>query len=191
MNKLLKYLYKKRAIYYANLVSPYIKKGERVLDVGAGTGFISKILSKKARVTLLDIKDYNQTDLPLRIYDGKKIPFKNKSFDTILLLTVLHYAPNTEKFLKEIKRVANKIIIVDDVYETKFGKFIVNLNDSVVSNTVGIFTKFNFLKDKEFKTMFEKYGLKLVNSEKIRSFLRITQQKIYVLEVDTYRKIFK
>lgn len=182
MNKLLKYLYKRRSMYYADLVSPYIIKGEKVLDVGAGTGIISKILSRKADVNLLDIKDYNQTDLPLKLFDGKKIPFKDKSFDTVLLLTVFHYIPNQVEFLKELKRIANKIIIVDDVHKTAFGKFISNLNDTIVSNTVGIFTKFNFLKDEEFKKMFRKAGLRLVDSKNTRSFLRITMQKIYVLE---------
>jgi len=181
MNKLLKYLYKKRAEYYADLVSPYIKKGEKVLDVGAGTGVISKILSKKADVTLLDIKDYNQTDLPLKLYDGKKIPFRDKSFDAVILVTAFHYIPNQPAFLKELKRVSSRIILVDDVYKTAFGRFISNLNDTVVSNTVGIFTKFNFLRDEDFKEMFKKTGLRLVDSKNTRSFLRITRQKIYVL----------
>ena len=182
MNSLLKYLYAKRSQYYARLVSPYINKGEKILDIGAGTGLISEILGNKAKMTLLDVKNYNQTKLPLKIYDGKKIPFKDKSFDTALLLTVFHYIPNQVEFLREVKRVCNKIVMVDDVYKTSFGKFIVNLNDSVVSNTVGIFTKFNFLKDEEFKQIFKKAGLKLIATKDIRSFLRVTRQKIYVLE---------
>jgi len=161
---------------------PYIKKGEKVLDIGAGSGYISEILSKKANMTLLDVKDYNQTKLPLKLYDGSKIPFKGKSFDTVMLITVFHYIPNQLEFLKEAKRVCNKIIIVDDVYETAFGKFVVSLNDAIISNTVGIFTKFNFLKDEEFKAMFKKAKLKIINSRGIRSFLRITRQKFYILE---------
>ena len=84
MNSLLKYLYKKRARYYSGLIIGYVSKGEKVLDIGAGTGYTSEILCKKADATLLDIKDYNQTKLPLKLYDGRKIPFKNKSFCNIL-----------------------------------------------------------------------------------------------------------
>ncbi len=182
MNPLLKFIYKKRSRYYSDLVIGYISKGEKVLDIGAGSGFISEILSHKAKVTLLDLKDYNQTKLPLKIYDGKKIPFKDKSFDTALLLTVFHYIPNQVEFLKEVKRVCSRIIIVDDIYDTLFGKLMVNLNDAVVSNTVGIFTRFYFLKDEEFKGMFKKAGVELVDSKDARSFLQITRQKIYVLK---------
>src|SRR3989344_3086431 len=120
MNSLLKYLYNKRSRYYSNLIRPYIEKGEKVLDIGAGSGYISKILSSKASITLLDIKDYNQTNLPLKLYDGKKIPFKSKSFDTAMIITVFHYIPNQLEFLKEAKRVCGKIIIVDDVYKNSF-----------------------------------------------------------------------
>ena len=93
MIKLLQHIYKQRAKYYSNLIINYIKKDEKVLDIGAGSGYIAEIISKKADVTLLDIKNYNQTKLPLKIYDGKKIPFKDNSFDTAMIITVFHYFP--------------------------------------------------------------------------------------------------
>ncbi|MCH8067641.1 MAG: methyltransferase domain-containing protein [Nanoarchaeota archaeon] len=118
MNPLLRYLYKKRSTYYSKAVMGYIEKGEKVLDIGAGSGYLAEILSKKADITLLDINDYNQTKLPLKLYNGKNIPFKDNSFDVAILLTVLHYSTNPEEFLKEIKRVCKRIIIVDDEQTT-------------------------------------------------------------------------
>ena len=182
MNWLLKYLYRRRAIYYSSLIKDYVKKNEKVLDVGAGSGYIAEILSKKAKVILLDVKDYNQTSLPLRLYDGKKFPFKDNSFDTALILTVLHYASEKEKFLKEVKRISNKIIIIDDVYKTRFGKFIVNFNDAIISNTVGVFAKFNYNTDAELKRIFQNLNLKLVVDKDSINFIRTAKQKLYVLE---------
>ena len=182
MNWLLKNLYRRRAIYYSNLIRNYIKKNEKVLDVGAGSGYIAEILSKKANVTLLDVKNYNQTNLPLRLYDGKKFPFKDNSFDTAIILTVLHYVPETEKFLKEVKRISKKIIIIDDVYKTRFGKFLVNFNDAIISNTVGVFAKFNFNTDTELKKIFQNLNLKLVVDRASINFIRTAKQKLYVLE---------
>jgi ubiquinone/menaquinone biosynthesis C-methylase UbiE len=189
MNLLLKYLYRKRAVYYSGLIKDYIKKNEKVLDIGAGSGYIAEILSKKADLTLLDIKDYNQTRLPLKLYDGKNIPFKDNSFDAALILTVLHYAPETEKFLKEVKRVSRKIIIIDDVYKTKFGKFAINLNDAIISNTVGVFTKFNFKTDTELKRIFQNLNLRVVVDRDLINFIRTTKQKMYVLEKQKRRKV--
>ena len=182
MNFLLRYLYKKRAEYYASLVKSHITKNEKILDIGAGSGFISEILSKSAKITLLDVKDYNQTKLQLKIYNGEKIPFKYNNFDTALLLTVLHYVPDTEKFLKEVKRISSKIIIIDDVYTTKFEKILVNLNDMVISNTVGIFAKFNFKSDRELKRIFHNLNLKLAVDIDSINFLGTAKQKLYVLE---------
>ena len=182
MIKLLQHIYKQRSKYYSNLIINYIKKDEKVLDIGAGSGYIAEIISKKADVTLLDIKNYNQTKLPLKIYDGEKIPFKDNSFDTAMIITVFHYFPQPVEFLKEAKRVCRRIILVDDVYKTKLEKLIVHFNDTMVSNTVGIFTKFNFHKDEEFKSIFQNLNLRLIESTSIRSFLRITKQNIYVIE---------
>mgnify|MGYP001576494255 FL=1 len=182
MNKLFKFLYRKRSEYYAGLIKKYIREKDRILDIGAGSGYIAEILSKNADITLLDVKDYNQTNLPLKIYDGKKIPYKDKSFDAALLLTVFHYIKDQPGFLKDVKRVCNRIILIDDVYKTRFGWLMVNFNDSIISNSVGIYTKFNFLTEKEFKSLFRALKLKIVDSKEIRSFLRLTKQKIYVLE---------
>lgn len=182
MNKILMHLYKLRSKYYADNILGFIHYNEKVLDIGAGSGYISKIISKKANVTLLDIKDYNKTNLPIKTYDGKTIPFKDNSFDTAMLITIFHYIPQPEEFLKEVKRVCRRIILVDDVYKTKFGKFVSYCNDAIVSNTVGIFTKFYFRKDEEHRSMFRNLNLKIIGIKRIRSFLRITKQIIYVVE---------
>ena len=81
-----------------------------VLDVGSGRGYIAKEISKDGKkVQCLDVKDLNLTDLPLKIYDGKKIPFRAKSFDTVLVCYVLHHVDNPISLLKECARVAKKI----------------------------------------------------------------------------------
>ena len=40
MNKLIKWFYKNRAKFYTNKILPYIHENEKVLDIGAGTGYV-------------------------------------------------------------------------------------------------------------------------------------------------------
>ncbi|MBI4153742.1 class I SAM-dependent methyltransferase, partial [Candidatus Woesearchaeota archaeon] len=91
----------------------------RVLDVGAGRCLIAKELADRygADITCIDISDLNETDLPMIVYDGKKIPFGNNKFDTVLIVYVLHHCEDPVKVLKECVRVCRgggRIIIFED-----------------------------------------------------------------------------
>ncbi len=82
----------KRAKIVVARVLPYIKHSKRILDIGCGTGHVADLLTKEGRdLTLVDISDKSwvSTIKPI-IYDGKRSPLPDKSFDTLLLLMVLH-----------------------------------------------------------------------------------------------------
>ena len=58
------------------LVAKHITEGSRVLDIGAGTGWVAQRLRerKACEVQLVDVVDRNETTLPLQLYDGRKLP---------------------------------------------------------------------------------------------------------------------
>lgn len=61
-------------------IEPFLKTGEKVLDVGAGIGVMAQTLAQKGfRVTPLDIENLSfiKTVAPI-IYDGENLPFKDK-----------------------------------------------------------------------------------------------------------------
>lgn len=104
-----------------DLINPYIKG--KLIDIGAGNCLLSELISNelKVKVQPLDIVDKNLTKLELKIYNGKNIPFKNQSFDTALLIFVLHYVHDKENFLKEVRRVTKKrLIILEDTPQNIF-----------------------------------------------------------------------
>jgi SAM-dependent methyltransferase len=83
---MLGWLWEKRAQRFASLHLPFLKLGERILDVGAGNCRVARLLdSRGLSTTPVDISDYNATHLPLRLYDGKKLPFPDGSFDVVML----------------------------------------------------------------------------------------------------------
>lgn len=112
----------------------FIEPGLKVLDLGAGACCLALEIKKQfqARVTCLDVVDYNATNLPLILYDGKKIPFKDKSFGVIIIFFVLHHTKNPKALLKEAKRVLKqkgKIIILEDIYRNKLELLITKFLD--------------------------------------------------------------
>jgi ubiquinone/menaquinone biosynthesis C-methylase UbiE len=100
-------------------IAPFIKPHERVLEIGAGNGLVAEMLQTKtgAQFTLLDVVDYNRSQLPLHVYDGKMLPFEANAFDTTMLVFVLHHNPDPRPVLHEALRVSkqNVLIVENDV----------------------------------------------------------------------------
>ena len=84
-------------------------KGCSILEIGAGTGGQTKLLSEEGySVNAIDVKtsQHDQPRVwPVAIYDGKVIPFQNNSFDIVFSSNVLEHIPHLKIFQNEIKRV--------------------------------------------------------------------------------------
>jgi len=102
-------------------VGKYVK-GKKVLDVGMGSGSISYLLNKKGfSVTSVDVANLSiYEDLSPVIYDGHKLPFENKQFDTAVIIHVLHHCEDGIEVLKEAKRVAKRVVFVEDTFRNSF-----------------------------------------------------------------------
>jgi ubiquinone/menaquinone biosynthesis C-methylase UbiE len=79
------------------------------LEIGAGAGWQAKRLSeKKYQVEAIDIASsiYSEEFVwPIKIYDGKKIPFDDKIFDIVFTSNVLEHVSDLQMFNTEIARV--------------------------------------------------------------------------------------
>ncbi len=159
----------------------YLKEGDRILDFGSGLGGVSeKLISDGYEVVSLDVRDISLTDVKPVIYDGKKIPFKNDSFDMALVLAVLHHAASPEELLKEVGRVAERVVLLEDVYDGWVGKYITFLFDSLF-NLEFFGHPHSNKSDKEWKKCFKRLGFSLVREDKKRSMV-FFKHGIYFLE---------
>jgi SAM-dependent methyltransferase len=99
---------------------PEIPAGAKVLDLGAGEGFVGEVVRGEtgAEVVLADVVDFNRTTLPLVRYDGRSLPFESGQFDLTLLIYVLHHAREAERVLAEARRVTRgPIVVLESVRE--------------------------------------------------------------------------
>lgn len=181
----LKVLYK-RARKIVREIETYLV-GKKILDVGSGGGTVARILkSRNFSVTTLDIADkshYNE-ERPI-IYHGEKFPFDDKTFDTSLILSVLHHSADPVSLLKEAKRVSRKrIIIKEDIYRNKIELFLTKVVDSIV-NFEFLNHPHNNLNDFQWKEIFKQLNLKLVKANYDRTFFLFLPfyQATYVLEI--------
>jgi ubiquinone/menaquinone biosynthesis C-methylase UbiE len=165
-------LFKGRDKILANLFITHIKPREKIIDIGPGNGAISRYLFNKRQIDtiLVDVADKREEyaeDLKFLIYNGKKLPFKNDSFDTSLLVTVLHHIYNPEEVLKEAIRVTrNKVVIVEDVYNNLVEKYQTFIADSL-ANTEFFGHPHSNKSEKEWLKLFDKLNLELLNKKEI------------------------
>ncbi|MDD5433225.1 MAG: class I SAM-dependent methyltransferase, partial [Candidatus Pacebacteria bacterium] len=94
----------------------YIKKGDKVLDLGCGNGRFVNIIKEKGgeyfgtdvSVNLIDIAKKNYPNENFQATQPLKLPFADNYFDVIYSIAVLHHIPSREfrlEFLQEAKRV--------------------------------------------------------------------------------------
>ena len=100
-------LHGKEQLEKARLIKKELNPGGLLLDVGAGTGVATKAFEGKAKCIALEpglemLSQYSGLKVCAK---AERLPFKDKSFDSVVSITVLHHA-NLEKAFSEIKRVA-------------------------------------------------------------------------------------
>ena len=102
------------------LISSWIKKNSRVLDLGCGDGSLLKMLKEQKNVTGYGI-DYDISQIKLSLdnkinvmqldLDDDLNDFKDDTFDYVVLAQSLQEIKNPEKLLKEMLRIGKEVII--------------------------------------------------------------------------------
>lgn len=106
---------------YFRALNNYVKEGDRVLDVGFGTGYGLVLLGiKAAEVYGADVDkkayEYCQRVLAgrhpklkkLSLYDGYKLDYPDNYFDVITCVEVLEHVEDYHRFLDEVLRVSKR-----------------------------------------------------------------------------------
>ena len=91
---------------YQNVSKLITNLNGKLLDVGCGTKPYENICNVDEYIGLeIDDEGNRQHNYADVFYDGKTIPFEDKSFDSILSNQVFEHVFNPNQFLKEINRV--------------------------------------------------------------------------------------
>lgn len=179
-------LHQKKAGYLVGLIGPFLKKDGRIMDLGCGSGELTKKISDLGyQITAVDVVDkVKVSGIKVTLYDGEKLPFGDKEFDQVLLITVLHHVPGYLELLKEVARVSREMIIVEDIYENWWDRLNIWFWDSVL-NLEFLGHPHNNKSDAEWKKTFEELGFELTEEKAgtIREIGYEFKQRAYRLKV--------
>src|SRR3989338_4044198 len=85
----------------------------KVLDVGAGNGYISYYLQNKfgCKICCADIMNYLEYNLPFAKIFGAQLSLDSDSFDVAIIIDTLHHMKTEAQavMLREAVRVAKKV----------------------------------------------------------------------------------
>lgn len=166
-------------------IARHLATGERILDIGAGHGGLCQALRADGfSITPVDVQNLSLfPDVVPIIYNGRELPFHNGSFDTSLLITMLHHTPDPAHILSEAKRVTNhRLVIMEDIYSNWLQRELTFFTDSLVNLEFAHHPHSN-KTDAEWLALFQQMRLKLVYREDFRTLL-FFRQVIYVVELE-------
>ena len=115
-----RFVYFRRLRQSLSLINRYSKNKKDIADIGCGLGTLVKLLQEKyptSKIIGLDLRDKKQLDYASKICSGKSqfiqgnvedLPFKQNSFDVIVITDVLEHVSKPIKALNELKRTLRK-----------------------------------------------------------------------------------
>lgn len=173
------YFARKELIRNIRAFSNYIK-GD-VLDIGCGKKPYERLFSGVTSYIGLEICDAkNRTDKKIDIlYDGRRFPFENNTFDSIVTFEVFEHVFNPDEFLKEVNRVLkiNGVLLMSasfiwDEHEQPY--------DYARYSSFGL------------KSLLSKYGFEVIEHRKTVQGLRIIFQliNVYIYKIIAVKNIY-
>ena len=162
LKTLFRKIIRRRSETVVNRIMPFIKNSNKIVDIGSGTGDVASLIKAQGKnITSVDVADFHGPRMiKTVIYDGKTLPFKDRSFDTALLLMVMHHTPNPEAVFKEAARVAKEIIVIETSYTGRINRFLTIISDAIGNLRLEAFWN-SYKSDDKWRHFFTKHGFKI------------------------------
>ncbi|OGK99757.1 MAG: hypothetical protein A3E31_05100 [Candidatus Rokubacteria bacterium RIFCSPHIGHO2_12_FULL_73_22] len=149
----------------AAAVRPFLV-GRRVLDLGAGEGYVAAALHGRAWTCSVDVGSFRRAAGPYVAYDGARLPFAEATFDTTLLLLALHHCVAPETVLDEARRVTRaRLVVLESVWRTRAERLWLDLLDGRLNGLRHggrMPAALRFRRPEEWHALFEARGLRTV-----------------------------
>jgi SAM-dependent methyltransferase len=146
----------------ANLAQE-IPIGAVVLDVGTGDGSIAKAIALRRpdiKITGIDVLIRPSTHIPVRPFDGERIPLSEKAVDVVSFVDVLHHTNNARILLLEAARVSRRYIVIKDhLRKGPFARATLQAMDWIGNYGHGVALPYNYLSEQEWREHFRNANL--------------------------------
>ena len=101
-----KLVHQNRVRTLASAIATLLPADASALDVGCGDGELDRQLAElrpDLQIQGIDVLIREGARVPVRAFDGERLPDSDDSFDVVLLVDVLHHTPDPVVLLKEAR----------------------------------------------------------------------------------------
>jgi SAM-dependent methyltransferase len=137
----------------------------RALDFGAGDGWFAHSFAEgrlAREVVAVDVQPRARTFVPTLLYDGRRLPFADRSFDLVSSIDVLHHCPDPRASLREALRCAGRFFLLKDhTYRGPLGRAALCVLDEVGNRRFGIPSPYHYQRGREWFPVIEEQGFRL------------------------------
>jgi SAM-dependent methyltransferase len=136
------------------------------LDFGAGDGWYTVGLRRlriAEEVVAVDVKPRGEQLIPVRIYDGRRLPFRDREFALSVAIDVLHHCPAPEAAAAELLRCTNEYFVLKDhTYSTTFQRVVLGVLDELGNRRFGVPSPQHYQRDWTWNRCIETSGFERV-----------------------------
>lgn len=158
-----RYVFQRRVRIICQHLVEMIPQNVEVLDVGCGDGRIDRmILEVRADLSLhgIDVSLRPKLHISAVRFDGKAIPYPDKSFDVVMFLDVLHHTLDPMILIREARRVARKCILIKDHNRTGLGAGpILRFMDWIGNAPHDVVLTYNYWPERRWRETFAQLNL--------------------------------
>jgi SAM-dependent methyltransferase len=155
----------RRAKILTSHLATLIPERARILDAGCGDGAIATLLVDQipgASVQGIDTLVWPEAKIPVRKFDGERIPFDDGSFDIVMFVDVLHHARNPMALLREARRVGRLVLVKDHFRQGFAAGITLRFMDWVGNAHHHVALPYNYWTPAEWAAAFDEVGLRPV-----------------------------
>ena len=158
-----KLVFGRRVRVLAQHLAALIPPRARLLDVGCGDGTVDQFIAQQlpgVSIEGIDVLVRPAAKIPVRPFDGVRIPYADASFDVVMFVDVLHHTDDPLLLLQEAQRVG-KIILVKDHFRRGFlAGPTLRFMDWVGNAHHGVVLPYNYWSERQWDDAIRMVGLK-------------------------------
>jgi ubiquinone/menaquinone biosynthesis C-methylase UbiE len=161
------HVYKRRVQILAGHLATRIPRDATVLDVGCGDGHLARLALRRRpdiRITGIDVLVRRTTQIPVVAFDGRTLPYPDRSFDVVMFVDILHHAEDPRGLLREGARVARQSVLIKDHTVSGFlARPTLRLMDWVGNARYRVALPYNYWTRDQWDTALATLGLSLAD----------------------------